>query len=437
MPYLTPDEVPEGTACRPLYIPDDTAWLALVSGMLTSGTLPWNWEKFGTLTVDECVAVMQGIVDSYYADACGECLQPEGEPVLRVNTLGNVQQLTDGMWTEPTGDYAIPPIPARTEPTAYERRCLASANCANVLQLCYEEALDDFTGGAAEAEVFITFALKLGALVIAPFGLIAIGLYGMFAFGWHLVFELFAELTADYWDSEFTDALTCILLDNSTDTDGVVTFDFPQVCTDITDSLVYKPDFTLGQQKLALQLGYMLQYIGAQGLDTAGTTTDIEEYDCDACNAEWCFWFDYTVSEGDFSVGDGSITWESGNGFKGANFGSNSCRDVFGSLTLPFDVSVTRAIAIFGRSSDIGGGNVFLRFQTKLDGTQVDVYNAVPGASGTPLCIELDTPQTIDYLYIDSNSGVGCGDQYFRGFVLYGTGENPFGDDNCEGFTCS
>jgi len=71
MPWLTPDSIPEADDCRPLSIPADSAWLALVSGALTELTLPYNWEKFGTLTVAETVAKMQEIIDNYYNAACG------------------------------------------------------------------------------------------------------------------------------------------------------------------------------------------------------------------------------------------------------------------------------------------------------------------------------------------------------------------------------
>lgn len=72
MPWLTPDAIPEGDDCRPLLIPAGSEWLALVSGALTELTMRYNWEKFGTLTVDETVDRMQVMIDHYYASACGE-----------------------------------------------------------------------------------------------------------------------------------------------------------------------------------------------------------------------------------------------------------------------------------------------------------------------------------------------------------------------------
>jgi len=63
--------------CRPLSIPNDTAWLALVSGALTELTKPWNWQLDGAVTVDEACAAMQAMIDNYYT---AECVAPTNVP---------------------------------------------------------------------------------------------------------------------------------------------------------------------------------------------------------------------------------------------------------------------------------------------------------------------------------------------------------------------
>jgi len=322
MGYLTPDEIPEGVLCRPLFVPDDTAWLALVGGALTELTKSWNWTQFGTLTVEETVERMQQMLDEWYTENCaGGCEQPDGEGILRLNPDGTVEQLVDSAWAEPEGDYATPPTPARTEPTEDERKCLAAKNAAYVLQQTYEETLDAYSAGATEAQLITDFALKVGALLIAPFGLIAIGLFGMFAFGWHLVYDLFAVLTADLWDAEFTDKLECILLKNATDTAGVVSFNYSGVLDGIKSDLLQSIDLTGSQQKLALQLSYMMNFIGEDALNWAGTTTEIEDSDCSECAATWALYCDWTQADGAFGSGvpagwsQGLPQWFYGAGF--------------------------------------------------------------------------------------------------------------------------
>jgi len=143
-----------------LSIPADPEWLALFGGALTELLFTWNWEQStGGLSVDDTIAAMQNIIDNWYISTCGGCELPDGGGILRMLQDGSVQELIDGEWQEPTGDYATPPTPARTESTADERKCLAAKNAAYVLQQTYEQTLDAWTGGAEEPELFVDFAL--------------------------------------------------------------------------------------------------------------------------------------------------------------------------------------------------------------------------------------------------------------------------------------
>lgn len=51
--YLTPDSIPAATICRRISFPDSEAWLALVSGMVSSAVYAFNWEEFGAVTPQE------------------------------------------------------------------------------------------------------------------------------------------------------------------------------------------------------------------------------------------------------------------------------------------------------------------------------------------------------------------------------------------------
>ena len=81
--------------------------------------------------------------------------------MLRLNANGQIEQLSNGAWVEPDGDYEIPPTPARTEPTAAERKCLAAANAANVLQQTYEQITDEIAEGLTVAELAVRAATAL------------------------------------------------------------------------------------------------------------------------------------------------------------------------------------------------------------------------------------------------------------------------------------
>lgn len=64
MPYLTPDAV-GGFITRPLHIP--IALAPIISGQLQYLLLPWMWEKFGDMTVQDCIDAVQTMLDEYYS----------------------------------------------------------------------------------------------------------------------------------------------------------------------------------------------------------------------------------------------------------------------------------------------------------------------------------------------------------------------------------
>jgi microcystin-dependent protein len=68
MPFFTPD-AQAGHTTRPLYIPNSL--LPIVSGQLQYLLDSYNWEEFGDLSVDDCIALVQAMVDEYYTGGCG------------------------------------------------------------------------------------------------------------------------------------------------------------------------------------------------------------------------------------------------------------------------------------------------------------------------------------------------------------------------------
>lgn len=69
--YLTPDSVPATTVCRVLLIPDDVAWMAIVTGALSALITPDAWQKYGTLSPEECADRMLQMLDEFTFN--GEC----------------------------------------------------------------------------------------------------------------------------------------------------------------------------------------------------------------------------------------------------------------------------------------------------------------------------------------------------------------------------
>jgi len=69
MPYLTPDEIPDGFVCRALIIPDDPQWIEIVNGALLELTHPYRFEKFGDVTPEQTSEIFTEMVMKYIKKA--------------------------------------------------------------------------------------------------------------------------------------------------------------------------------------------------------------------------------------------------------------------------------------------------------------------------------------------------------------------------------
>jgi len=296
MPYLTPQEIPEGEDCRPLFIPANSEWLALFGGALTELTLNWNWEYSGGLTIDQTIAKMTEIIEAWYDGNCEFCETPDGYRVIRINEQGHVEQLEGDAWVEPTGDYYIPPPAAREEPTEDERRCLAAANAVNVLKTLYESLSDSYNEDLDHNQAMLALiGVFVGAVgfAIAP---ISWGIYAFVAWIFSIMFALLEFVTADLWDEDVSNQIECFLYECSNDDAGVITFDYECFQAKLNE-LANGFGLSEAQIRLYLQITYLLNFIGGvDGLNLTGATTAIESADCSDCVI--CETYDDDMPEG-------------------------------------------------------------------------------------------------------------------------------------------
>lgn len=293
--FLTPDTLGGDDICRPLSIP--LALLPSFGGALAALTEPHQWEQFGAVTPQEAAEECTAIVAEWYASVCGgesggPCVLPTPTfidveftlKIIRRGAGGHTEELTDGVWSEPTGDYEVPPVPAREEPLEADRLCLAAANAANVLAELYEEITDAIAVELSAANVFSAI-YNYAVAIIGVFAGAAAASYA--ALG-EVAFDAFLEaanvLGGDVWTNEFTDELTCFLYDHATDNAGVVTFDWAAIRNSITAKFGDAAS-SLDADRAILwgQVGYLFDILGADGIDHAGTTTALSSYDCAAC----------------------------------------------------------------------------------------------------------------------------------------------------------
>jgi hypothetical protein len=300
MAWLTPDSIPEDDDCRPLSIPADSVWLALVSGALTELTKPYNWQKFGTLTVQETVDKMQAIVDDYYASPCGSCTTPGGYRVIRINSDGHIEQLnSSGEWEASTDEYHLPLPDARSGGTADDQMCLAAKNAVNVLQQLYENISDSYNDGLDEAEAVTALIFAIVTIVGFEAAPITWGVTAFFAPIFSALYSALEFVFADLWDASVSAQITCFLRLCATNDAGVVTFDYACFNRQL-NSLADSFSLTETQLRLYIQISYLLYFIGGiDGLNLAGATTAITDDDCSDCNCQGTS-VDFTVSDQGF-----------------------------------------------------------------------------------------------------------------------------------------
>lgn len=62
--WLTPNTPASGFICRTLHIPNGVDWLAIVNGALDELTKPWNFDAFGTSTVQQTIDAFSSMFDA-------------------------------------------------------------------------------------------------------------------------------------------------------------------------------------------------------------------------------------------------------------------------------------------------------------------------------------------------------------------------------------
>lgn len=294
--FRTPSTLPEETQCRGTVIPSSREWLGIYSDALLSLTEPWNYEQVSptdltpeetaALCYEQYVAWLESTCEGGGGGAGGVPALPGSEaPVYRVNpTTGRWEYIEDGAWVEPSGENAIPNPTERPEATEPLQNCGAASNAAYALRELYTNILavydDQVEPIINQAEIAAQIAVSIGTLfgpISAAFLEAAGGLWTLFKAGLETV-------TENDWSDDFQDELVCILQSNLTNTDGVVTFNHYGVCSDLVGFILPVIDDFV---RVRWQVWYLLQCIGSQGLDIAGSATAVSG-DCDTCDT-WCY----------------------------------------------------------------------------------------------------------------------------------------------------
>lgn len=435
MPYLTPN-APVDSICRGIVIPVDNnlGFLPAVNGALLELTYARNWEKHGDLTPEQCAEYMRILYDAFTRSDCD--LVVVYRRIFRFGVNGKIQFSDDGgdSWSD-AEEQLIPPLPARTEPTDDEKRCLAARNAAEVLYLVYLGLLDAWETDGSIAFGIGAFAAILGLVLAGLFLPVAVITalisFALGAFGY--AYGLMEVLTDNDWIERFTDDLTCLLYENASVNAGVVRFDYMAVRDNLFGLNV--------DPALRMWLFYILQIIGAEGLNAAGATTAISEYNCDGCDEPWCYKIDFTLSDGGWAVKTaGRGMWVAGQGWKSSNISGGQLLHI--SRDFMPTVRITRIDSdvsyVYGSHSM--NNLIRLWLNGEQTGTLPPSWGACNQATHRLTVGDIGHPVTCDRIDLNGvcyNERGGCSNQgaavglTVHSITIYGVGYNPFGTDNC------
>jgi hypothetical protein len=437
--FVTPPAIQGGYISRELAIPEDKLWFGVFSEALSQTIYPYNYVQIDPthLTPEQASEAAYAVYVAWLeAGECGVCpppTLPNGDRIWRRNpTTGNWEYLDDTgeSWVEPTGENAIPAPTPRQEQTTPNKQCAAATNAVNVLEILYTQVLEDINNALDATQSAANFSAGVASLLGAAFYPPIAGIIASAAALWNSFFEIAGYLAVDLWDAEFTDTLICVFLDNSSvDGNGRVTFDFQGINQGILADI-----WTNGQYlTLVAQVIYMNSVLGAQGLNVAGGTTAVSG-DCAHCD-QWCYDFNFTIDNGNWlngSYGLGTYSagqgWVHGQGYAGAayrrgadiqiNFNSTITR-----VELDFVYTAGTFDAAYSRWA-INDSSVTLANQTSAlaSGTYTMTWTGEKAVSAVRLIAWSSARTSANY----------SGAVRITGCRIEGTGDNPFGADNCE-----
>lgn len=456
-----------GVRCICVPVPDDAEWIAKFYGAIYTLSQQIWWDRDEAHTAKVVAARWLEVYLEAMNDPCGGGLPCEvpADPRFGLELIiklirkgvGGFTEMWDGFeWGPPTGDIEVPPMPVRTEP---DRLCLAARNAANVLDVTYEEATDSWNIEHTELALWNVILDGLISLVGAFAGPTAVA-YATYAKSITDIFvEGFDAIADDVWTPEFTEELTCLFYEFASDDAGVITFDFDAINERLIE-LQAAAIVSLNENRALLisQVGYLLFVIAADGLNHAGATTAITEYDC-SCVLPWCYSFDFSVSNGGWAVTPspgGGVFGDAVYANNGATFGTHVAAAYWAGefkdwsqTTTDFRQGVDIRI-FFTADAHIDSVTIFydkvsgVYPLTNIDyitvgptgtnraassapaGLQTWVYSPnVDVLSGQFLRVAMTNHRDFSSPYV--NSG------YIRilGVEVRGHGDNPFGLDNC------
>lgn len=459
--WILPTEIDPERVCIKLFVPNDPAHLAAFWGALWNLTY-WNqWQRDPLKQGTQVAAVWKDVW--FDARAINDGL--EGCEIVPFDVRQNeetpciLEKTEDGdTWTpfadlrlcppsialidgvayyvDPvTGAYtplsdappATPPAPRPIPPregSEDDNRCLTAANAVNVLLTLHQSVAAAYNPAIA---LLMLASVVVGAVAtVLSYGL---GVFVVVAY-MDALLAVASALTFSAFSTEVQDELRCILYCAASDNgSGVVTFDFAQV----ESELDARTDIDIWTA-----IDVYVSIIGESGLNQAGATTAITDAECDCpdCPTEWCYEWKYT--NGNFD------DWEPLTTVYG-DLGTLTA-DGWQSLYLapPITANSTQAYITIDTTATLTRIEVDVLGTNPIGTTTNGIYvvdqnlseiiaEGTTGVLSTTLVWEGSRTITGILRVNTFTNEVSDGNPNFiQAIRLWGTGSNPFGEDNCE-----
>lgn len=412
--YLIPDVIdPDECICVCVPIPNDERHIQAFKAQLFALSRWWTWERDDLKRGKDAAAVWAGIYECVEARmdnncGCGGSTAPE--PMIRFAPDGTLEASYDGGQTwQPAPELdprltssQFPPMPGADGDA---KRCNAAWAAAKVIE-------DDIVGKLATADASISLVaviagilaiyLSGGALTPLVVALVGAAMQAGEA-------AIIAAFTAEVWED-----FRCILYCNMTDSATISEAQWQQIKSDI--------DGTFTGIAKTLLYG-TVDAFGAVGLTNAARSNRASGTGCDTCPCEtvWCFRWDFTASNGGWTA-DPSVgaSYASGQGWKtGASQGV-----LYIKKTIPMTANIT-SVRVKASTGAAAGGV----------GTRAPLPFNNSGAGSTDATFLMNVDVSELGIGFDSNFSSGTNPVYSGAItevIISGTGDNPFGVDNCE-----
>jgi hypothetical protein len=179
--------------------------------------------------------------------------------------------------------------------------------------------------------------------------------------------------------------------------------------------------FAETNQTIVLQLG-TVTWPGTAGAITQHTVTITDD-------DTWCYEFDFTVSNGGWTVNAGAGNWVSGQGWTGMSFGTGGG---ISGLQKSFSNTFLTSVTVVHSASGFSATQKEIWYQRDSDPIQYHVLTDSAAAFNMPNVSTVDdfSPSEVDHieLYWGGASSYDC---TLTSVTIRGTGTNPFGISNC------